>query len=72
MLLASEVAFCKRAHLPIEKVFTRALRDKFPWAMSAGGGRDSKQAPALTGLESARHSGHLGSCSELFFPFFGR
>jgi len=27
------VAFCKRAQLPIEKVFTRGLRDKFPWAM---------------------------------------
>jgi len=28
------VAFCKRIELPIEKVFNRALLDKFPWAMA--------------------------------------
>jgi DNA topoisomerase-1 len=27
------VAFCKRASLPVEKVFTGAMRTKFPWAM---------------------------------------
>ena len=27
------VAFCKKADLPIEKVFTGVLRNKFPWAM---------------------------------------
>jgi DNA topoisomerase-1 len=27
------VAFCKRANLPIEKVFTGSMRSKFPWAM---------------------------------------
>lgn len=27
------VAFCKMADLPIEKVFTGVLRNKFPWAM---------------------------------------
>uniref|UniRef100_A0A6A7G310 DNA topoisomerase I n=1 Tax=Hirondellea gigas TaxID=1518452 RepID=A0A6A7G310_9CRUS len=29
------VAFCKRTELPIEKIFQRALLDKFPWAMGA-------------------------------------
>merc|ERR1711994_891937 len=29
------VAFCKRIELPIEKVFNKALLDKFPWAMAA-------------------------------------
>merc|ERR1712113_897666 len=29
------VAFCKRLELPIEKVFNKALLDKFPWAMAA-------------------------------------
>jgi DNA topoisomerase-1 len=29
------VAFCKRANLPVEKIFTGALRTKFPWAMHA-------------------------------------
>lgn len=29
------VAFCKRVELPIEKVFNKALLDKFPWAMAA-------------------------------------
>ncbi len=28
------VAWCKRNECPIDKVFARALRDKFPWAMS--------------------------------------
>jgi len=28
------VAFCKRIELPIEKVFNKALLDKFPWAMA--------------------------------------
>jgi len=28
------VAFCKRLELPIEKVFNKALLDKFPWAMA--------------------------------------
>jgi len=28
------VAFCKRTELPIEKVFNKALLDKFPWAMA--------------------------------------
>jgi len=28
------VAFCKRMELPIEKVFNKALLDKFPWAMA--------------------------------------
>ena len=28
------VAWCKRNECPIDKVFPRALRDKFPWAMS--------------------------------------
>jgi len=28
------VAFCKRFELPIEKVFNKALLDKFPWAMA--------------------------------------
>lgn len=27
------VAWCKRNEVPIEKVFTKALRTKFPWAM---------------------------------------
>jgi len=26
------VAFCKKMELPIEKVFSKALMDKFPWA----------------------------------------
>ena len=30
------VAFCKRNEVPIEKVFSRTLRDKFNWAMSVG------------------------------------
>lgn len=30
------VAFCKRIELPIEKVFNKALLDKFPWAMAVG------------------------------------
>eukprot|EP00386_Alphamonas_edax_P003968 GDKI01012207.1.p1 GENE.GDKI01012207.1~~GDKI01012207.1.p1 ORF type:complete len:545 (-),score=208.93 GDKI01012207.1:75-1709(-) len=29
------VAFCKRYELPIEKVFNKSLRTKFPWAMYA-------------------------------------
>lgn len=29
------VAWCKRVELPIERVFPRTLRDKFPWAMGA-------------------------------------
>merc|ERR1711994_214038 len=29
------VAFCKKIELPIEKVFNKALLDKFPWAMAA-------------------------------------
>jgi DNA topoisomerase-1 len=29
------VAWCKRNECPIDKVFARALRDKFPWACSA-------------------------------------
>ena len=28
------VAWCKRVECPIERVFARTLRDKFPWAMS--------------------------------------
>jgi DNA topoisomerase I len=32
------VAWCKRVELPIDKVFPKTLRDKFPWAM----GVDSK------------------------------
>ena len=28
------VAWCKQHEMPIEKVFARTLRDKFPWAMS--------------------------------------
>ena len=28
------VAWCKRNEVPIERVFPRALQDKFPWAMS--------------------------------------
>jgi DNA topoisomerase-1 len=27
------VAFCKRVDLPIEKVFAKTIRNKFPWAM---------------------------------------
>ena len=27
------VAWCKRNEVPIEKVFSKTLRDKFPWAM---------------------------------------
>ena len=27
------VAWCKRNEVPIEKVFTKSLRTKFPWAM---------------------------------------
>lgn len=26
-------AWCKRMNVPIEKVFTKALREKFPWAL---------------------------------------
>ena len=29
------VAWCKREECDISKVFAKALRDKFPWAMSA-------------------------------------
>lgn len=29
------VAFCKKFEIPIEKVFNRSLRLKFPWAMFA-------------------------------------
>eukprot|EP00939_MAST-03C_sp_MAST-3C-sp1_P000266 g266.t1 len=29
------VAWCKRNEVPIERVFSRTLQDKFPWAMSA-------------------------------------
>jgi hypothetical protein len=28
------VAWCKRVECPIEKIFPKTLRDKFPWAMS--------------------------------------
>jgi len=28
------VAFCKRNEVPIERIFSRTLRDKFNWAMS--------------------------------------
>ena len=28
------VAFCKRNEVPIDRVFSRTLRDKFNWAMS--------------------------------------
>mmetsp|Transcript_7457 Transcript_7457/g.15490 ORF Transcript_7457/g.15490 Transcript_7457/m.15490 type:complete len:789 (+) Transcript_7457:189-2555(+) len=31
------VAFCKRAEVPIDRVFSRTLRDKFNWAMSVPG-----------------------------------
>jgi len=27
-------AWCKRNEVPIEKIFSKALRDKFPWAMN--------------------------------------
>jgi len=27
-------AWCKRHGVPIEKVFSKALREKFPWAMA--------------------------------------
>lgn len=27
------VAWCKKVECPIERVFPRTLRDKFPWAM---------------------------------------
>lgn len=27
------VAWAKRAGVPIEKIFSKVLRDKFPWAM---------------------------------------
>jgi DNA topoisomerase-1 len=27
------VAFCKRVDLPIERVFAKTIRNKFPWAM---------------------------------------
>jgi len=30
------VAWCKRNEVPIEKVFSRTLRDKFNWAMAVG------------------------------------
>ncbi|GFE55022.1 DNA topoisomerase I [Babesia ovis] len=30
------VAFCKRYEVPIEKIFNKSLRVKFPWAMYAG------------------------------------
>ena len=30
------VAFCKRCEVPIERVFSRTLRDKFNWAVSLG------------------------------------
>lgn len=29
------VAFCKKFHVPIEKVFTKTLRDKFKWAIES-------------------------------------
>eukprot|EP00918_Siedleckia_nematoides_P096179 GHVU01210970.1.p1 GENE.GHVU01210970.1~~GHVU01210970.1.p1 ORF type:complete len:688 (-),score=148.45 GHVU01210970.1:577-2640(-) len=29
------IAFCKKLELPVEKVFSRGVRDKFPWAMYA-------------------------------------
>jgi len=28
-------AWCKRANVPLEKIFSKSLRDKFPWAISA-------------------------------------
>ena len=28
------VAFCKRNEIPIEKIFSKTLRDKFNWAMA--------------------------------------
>jgi DNA topoisomerase-1 len=28
------VAFCKRNEVPIEKIFSKTLRDKFNWAMA--------------------------------------
>ena len=28
------VAFCKRNEVPIEKVFSKTMRDKFNWAMA--------------------------------------
>jgi len=29
------VAWCKNLEVPIEKIFTKSVRDKFPWAMYA-------------------------------------
>jgi len=30
------VAFCKKHNVPIEKLFSKTLREKFPWAMDVG------------------------------------
>lgn len=27
------VGFCKNNEIPIERIFTKSIRDKFPWAM---------------------------------------
>ncbi len=29
------VSWCKQNEVPIERVFTKSVRDKFPWAMYA-------------------------------------
>jgi DNA topoisomerase-1 len=29
------VSFCKNNEIPIERIFTKSIRDKFPWAMYA-------------------------------------
>jgi DNA topoisomerase-1 len=29
------VAWCKKVELPLERVFPKTLRDKFPWAAGA-------------------------------------
>ena len=30
------VSWCKKYEVPIERVFTKSIRDKFPWAMYTG------------------------------------
>ena len=40
------VAFCKRNEVPIEKVFSKTMRDKFNWAMAVPPGWEFNETVA--------------------------
>lgn len=43
------VAFCKRNEVPIEKVFSKTMRDKFNWAMAVAPDWQFNESIALQG-----------------------